>query len=302
MALSPDAQRAVAVRYQELMASTVENVQSRALAEWMNLGSYNREDIARIAEFSAMLWTQGRTVAVRSASAFNSTITGARPAAIALDTVPGVPPAVDEAFRVVWAHLGDGESWDDAVAAGGEAFAAFHGTGVMQASRLGSQAWSKATGYRGAWQRILTGSSCEWCALVSTQLYHSAASASFGHDRCDCVVAPATEGVRAMQTEMLATLKDQTDIVNRLTVSQAANKTLIAADNAERRSLEEMNLARMAGVRSEDYQRHVDRARQWDRRAHELRVRAAEEATRRISPPETSTGYVDPSGHPASRP
>lgn len=284
------------------MASTVESVRSKALTEWMSLGSYNKDDVSRLLEFSDALWNQGRTVAVRSASAFNSTITSSGPAGVSLQTVPGVPPAVEEAFRVVWDHLSKGALWEDAVAAGGEVFATMHETAVMQATRHGSNSWAKATGYGGLWQRILTGSSCEWCALVSTQMYHSAASASFGHDHCDCVVAPATDGIRSMQTEMLETLKAETDIVNRLTVSQATNHTLKSADNADRRSLRAMEKARAADSGGEDYERYVDRARWWDRRAHELRVRAAEQATRHKTAPETSTGYVTPDGRPAPRP
>lgn len=51
-----------------------------------------------------------------------------------------------------------------------------------------------AAGTRGVvgWRRVLEGDSCEWCALVSTQRYSTAAAASLGnqHTRCDCDVVP----------------------------------------------------------------------------------------------------------------
>lgn len=302
MPLSPDAQRAVAVRYQRLTSRTAETVRQRALTQWRQLGSYNEADYERLVRPSLELWEQAQAAAVRSTSAFNGVITDS--GSIGLDSrlVAGTPPSVYGALRTVWKHLEEGMLWDEAVAIGGEVFAASHVTAYMQAGRFANSQWANAAGYRGAWQRILTGVSCEWCALVSTQLYHSAASAAFGHDNCDCVVAPATEGIEAMQKDMLATLYDETDIVNRLSASQASKRTLEAADNAERRSLTAMDKARAADSGGEDYERYVDRARTWERRAHELRVRAAEEATRHRQAPETSTGYVDPSGLPAPRP
>ena len=41
-----------------------------------------------------------------------------------------------------------------------------------------------------AWVRRATAKSCDWCLSMTQYTYRSAESASFGHDRCDCVPMP----------------------------------------------------------------------------------------------------------------
>lgn len=269
---------------------------------WDSLGSWNEADIARLEELGMRIWAAGRRATVPVASAAYSRAVDGATVAVPLDAVAGVPPATAEAFRVMWKQLAEGGAWVDAYASGRSLFQAQHGDAVMQTSRHTGDAWARHAGYSGGWRRTLTGVSCEWCALVSTQTYRTADSASFGHDRCDCGVFPvggSADG-RVVNRPLHQELRSQ-GVSARIDGNRQPKQLLRSADNAQQRAMNAMADA----ARETDPVRKarlIDRARQWDRRARQQRVKSAEGSARKMTPREGSTGYVTPDGKPTPRP
>lgn len=96
-------------------------------------------------------------------------------------------------------------------------------SGALRAQGLGESAayWAARATNTGVddsrivgWTRTISGNACEFCQLVSTQRYHSAESASFGHQRCDCGVDPIigdSDPGRVINHELLASLSSGGD-------------------------------------------------------------------------------------------
>lgn len=82
----------------------------------------------------------------------------------------------------------------------GEDIASSLGAGLARAQGVGESSvhWAARATNTAAdkdrrvvgWTRTLSGDPCEFCMTVSTQRYRTAESASFGHARCNCNVAP----------------------------------------------------------------------------------------------------------------
>ncbi len=111
-------------------------------------------------------------------------ITFDRAQLLALSTVDLSDPFISLAVS-----LRDGESLRAALKAGRERTQDLADTAVSHASRSANTA---ADGHRRivGWRRVLTGDSCDWCVTVAGQRYRSAESAAFGHEACNCSVAP----------------------------------------------------------------------------------------------------------------
>lgn len=307
MPLSPEEKTELVRRAQLSLAEQAESVRTASGALWDRLAVTVKEDwdghnVFRDA--SNQLWERARVGAVRTSTARNALLTDLPTTGITADMVPGAPPSTARAFSIMWRRLGDGYEWEDAFASGRAMFIAAHVDALYQAARRSGDVWAGRVGYRGGWQRVLVGTSCEWCALVSTQIYYSAASASFGHDNCDCEVAPyqgwAPSGV--IRSDRYETLKSQ-KVADRIYATQQMRRTAAQAESAEARSVAAMAEAR----RETDPQRRerlLDRARHWDERAQHYRVRVAENTawTERFPKPDSHTGYVNPDGSPAPRP
>ena len=95
---------------------------------------------------------------------------------------------VDAPFLAHWKALKDGSMWADALAVG-SARAEAVGTDLVTGASRELAAMANPTGIVG-WRRVLTGNSCDWCGPIARQRYKSAESATFGHDHCDCIIAP----------------------------------------------------------------------------------------------------------------
>jgi len=58
------------------------------------------------------------------------------------------------------------------------------------AYRSAREALADAAPPRTKWQRRVSGTSCRWCLSLASAVFPSAASATFGHSRCDCLPQP----------------------------------------------------------------------------------------------------------------
>lgn len=182
-----DAQRAELIRrYQLQLVRTATMVGTAAQEAWARLGSWDRKDIARLADELAPL--------AGGAQAHAAALAAALAAMLKTLTVPTITP-VDEidwspAFHSYWGSLST-NSWEDALLIGGNAAAAVGFDGVQYAARDAARQVDAREPAITAWERVPDGEACDWCIEVAGQTYHSAESADFGHDRCGCSVVPA---------------------------------------------------------------------------------------------------------------
>lgn len=84
--------------------------------------------------------------------------------------------------------LANGATFEDALTG---ATSAAEALGRDAAVRTARQTLGELLPGHTAWQRRLTGKSCQWCMKLSSTIFTSAAQATFGHDNCDCVAVPA---------------------------------------------------------------------------------------------------------------
>lgn len=265
------------------------------VAEWADLGSYDREDVPR---WEAMTAATAAAFAEESAAlavGYVSTVadvptpTFQRPPLIADPEIP---------FLRHWRGLNDGKPWETSVDEASGAVREYASDVVHSTARDVSDqvAPDRIVG----WRRVLNGVSCEWCALVATQRYRSAQSANFGHASCDCGVAPITGDVdpgRVINSDLLQEMKAQ-GTPDQISRNRQARRSLQAADNAAARR--DRALSELADETDPTRRRRLEeRARRWEREAEAFRARAAESAAPSRS---TKTGYVDPQGKPAPRP
>lgn len=180
-----------AVQLTARFQATLGRISTRAgrltAAEWDALGSWNEADIARFASRTEPVFVAAKEAAVNASAGYYS-ILGELPTP-ALDAAAiTVPVDVRAPFAQAWHELTQGQPWVDAIASGQNRASSLATNLVTSTSRLtgGVVLGSRVVG----WRRVLTGKSCTWCGTVATQRYKSAESADFGHDHCDCTVAP----------------------------------------------------------------------------------------------------------------
>lgn len=99
-------------------------------------------------------------------------------------------------FLGYWAALSRGEEWDQAITTGRTRAEDLALDGTTTAARGAATDIDTTEDRISGWERVPGGLCCEFCATVATQRYHSAESASFGHDRCNCDVIPIIGDLR----------------------------------------------------------------------------------------------------------
>jgi hypothetical protein len=295
------------VQWQAQVAGIADAAVGAKSAAWNSLGSWNESDIARYDVVAARIDAAAKQAAVSSSEGFYSTLVERPVTGIAADDVASIRPDPRDPFTTLWHQLKMGAQFDDALVSGRGALEGTTRKHVVNTSRMAGDVWAEASGVRMLWRRVLTGVSCEWCALVSTQAYRTAASATFGHDTCDCLIVPTedpgySQNVRrrGVLDQGLADRLDDMGVQARLAEQQAAGRSETAAGNAERRRDEAL---RRLSAETDPAKRQIleSRARRWDREAQRFRSRAAEQRARPRSQSD-GTGYVTPDGSPAPRP
>jgi hypothetical protein len=93
-------------------------------------------------------------------------------------------------FRATWHALSQGRPFDEALEVGRSTAQAVAFDFVQSAARLTGDVVAKKSERTVKWQRVPSPGACEWCVEVAGQLYNSAESADFGHERCDCDAIP----------------------------------------------------------------------------------------------------------------
>lgn len=186
MPLSDERKRRLIARYmarQELFATAGGEAMRSAFLE---LGSLDESDIAR---FRDLVQAKVSLLSQQAAATTRANLS------IMLDErVVGVAQVVEPDWRGpftrAWGALGRGESFEGALEAGATRADASGRDAVVSSGRQANRGVSSSK--IDGWRRIPDANACEWCVLVSDQIYHTAATADFGHDRCGCAVVPNT--------------------------------------------------------------------------------------------------------------
>jgi hypothetical protein len=182
--VDPQARSALIRRYQTQLDALAKRLGVTAQQAWLDLGSWNEADIQRLGSQLRPASTLARSSAAALSGATVSLLAGVNVGLPKLDPVDWSP-----AFNLYWKALGE-QPWDEAVQVGAR-FAEATGFDSVQDAARQTTRHADESGKITAWAREPDGSACDWCVTVSGQLYHSADSADFGHDRCGCAVVPA---------------------------------------------------------------------------------------------------------------
>lgn len=208
MPLSEPAAVVLTERFQRKLATISARTARAAVQAWKQLGAWNRADIARFAEATAPTFNAAAAATTNTAAAFYALI-GDRPVHVPRATTAA---AAENPFHAHWHALNEGRAWDEALAAGAAKAEAIAVDLVTGTSREVA-ALTADVGVVG-WRRVLTGGEdCPWCATAATQRYRTAASATFGHDHCDCIVVPIFAAADPGQVINARHLTEVTDLV-----------------------------------------------------------------------------------------
>lgn len=177
-------------RFKQLIARRRDLLGASLVAAWTRLDTYDEADIQRFERMTTPAVRGAKAAAVASSAAFFALMTGSSPIGIRADDID-VEPRLRDPFLAAWHAVGQGRPWDEALVAGASMASAVGFNFVQSAARRTGDLAAERSGTRTRWRRVPGGDSCAWCVTIAGQTYHSATSADFGHDRCDCDVVPA---------------------------------------------------------------------------------------------------------------
>ncbi len=169
-----------------LVSNRLATVTARA---WDGLGSWDDLDVARLAEVVAPSAELAQTAVATRATGFYSAILEVRAPFVRLAEL-GVALDYRQAFTAHWHALAEGRPFDEALSAGRSAAEAQADRFLTTTARRVGDSVARSTGQRVRWRRVPEPKACRWCLTVAGQLYRTAESADFGHDRCHCDPVP----------------------------------------------------------------------------------------------------------------
>lgn len=188
--LTPDELTTVVTNHKAAQANITDRTAQRILSAWEQLGSWERADVERFVASIAPDIAAAKAASVRLANALYSLVLDVPPARLSAEKIATTYNA-DAAFQSFWHALSEGRDFGSALDAGGSTAQAQVANFVTSTARQTGGTVAKQSGRQlNGWARVPSATACEWCQLVSLQTYHSAESADFGHDRCDCTAVP----------------------------------------------------------------------------------------------------------------
>lgn len=177
-------------RYRRLIGQYRNATSAALVAAWDGLASITDDDVDTFIRRTAPTLTGAKAAVVATSAAFFALATSTRPVAVRPDDV-NVEARITHPFLAAWHALAEDRPYAEALEVGRSQANAVGFDFVQSTSRRTGDAVAGAAGKRVRWQRVPGLKACAWCELVAGQLYASAESADFGHDRCDCVAVPA---------------------------------------------------------------------------------------------------------------
>jgi len=173
-----------------------------------DLARTDRDDIAAFITDAEPYVLAGIDEGADLAAAYMSEMTGTTLAATDI-VLPDI--AYDDPFLRTWHQISEGYEYGAAKESGASVadMLGYDATTDGAARRMGA---NRALGIRG-WSRVISAKACEWCRVVSTQMYKSQKTATFGHHGCRCYVIPVFEAnadaVKAINKARLADLRKE---------------------------------------------------------------------------------------------
>lgn len=186
MPLSDEAIR----RYDRLLGTYRRRTAAALALLWDQLDTYDDEGLEQFVSAAAPVIAGTKRTAVAASTAVFSLALGIRPPAVTANDVD-VEPRIDHPFLALWHAVNEGRPNDEALAAGRSQAQAVGADFVQQTARRTGDVVARTAGVRTRWRRVPNAGACDWCQTISGQLYRTAESADFGHDRCFCMVVPA---------------------------------------------------------------------------------------------------------------
>jgi hypothetical protein len=195
-----------------------------------NLASTDRADIEAFIAEASPYTTAGVNEAADLAAAYLSEMTGS-----AITASDLVAPTIewDGPFLRTWHDLSEGMPYAEAKEAGASMaeMTGYSATNDGATARM-NQPGTKVRG----WRRVISAKACEWCRVVSVQMYRTQESATFGHHGCKCTtVAVLTDNDpgRAINKARLEEL-GSSDAMLRERLKELKESGAIARANAAR--------------------------------------------------------------------
>lgn len=177
-------------RYQTALAAVAANATPTMHRLWDGLPAYDEGNVETLAVAAKAPLQAVKTASVRHSLGYYTTLAGVRPPIIKPDEVAAVADMRDP-FISTWLALKSGNSFEVALLAGRSRVEAVVANLVNSTARQTGDLFIAKTNLETAgWERITNRGACAWCEQVAGQIYASADSADFGHDRCGCTAAP----------------------------------------------------------------------------------------------------------------
>ena len=245
MTLPDEAERIILRRFRreiDLLVDAGGTVTSQA---FRRIGSLDESSIARFTEQAGPALNNVSARAGASASGLTAMLT---------DSPVGVPDVAIPDWRgpytAGWRALGEGAEFDDAFE---RAASVAEATGQNAVASTAREAVAASAPAGTTWRRITDGDACDWCIKVAQQIYKSASSANFGHDRCACMVVPSESAANAPggPSEAAVDMPPEVDVSN---LSAAAKRALRVPDEiaTEAKKLAPKRPPRVYGVEDAD--------------------------------------------------
>lgn len=177
-------------RYDALLGTYRARTALRLALVWDGLEDYGDDAVEQFALTAAPILAGAKRTAVASSVAIFSLALDIRPPAVSPDDVD-ISPRIDHPFLAMWHAVNEGRPNEEAIAAGRSQAQAVAQDFVQQTARRTGDTVARTAGIDTRWRRVPNAGACPWCRTISGQLYRTAESADFGHDRCFCMVVPA---------------------------------------------------------------------------------------------------------------
>lgn len=161
------------------------------LEAWSGLGHWNRADYERLLLLVGPILAGAVKATSDLSAGYYTAITGID---VTVDTAPllaRLPAQLLQPFTGLWHGLTE-VPFDQAFKTGTSTAEATGKDIVHQAARDSAAHIDHQIPNR-RYRRMLTGMSCSWCQFYSTRIYKTASSATFGHERCDCLIVPVQD-------------------------------------------------------------------------------------------------------------
>lgn len=177
-------------RFQSSLTAVVDHTAPKIEQLWDDLDGYDEDSVETLALAAASPMQALKTHVVRQALGYYTILSGIRPPSVPVGDVR-TTPSLRDPFISVWQALASGNSFPDALAAGRARIDAVVSNFANSSARqTGDLFVAKADLKPHGWERIPDAGACAWCEDVAGEIYSSADSADFGHDRCGCSAAP----------------------------------------------------------------------------------------------------------------